>query len=141
MKYLISFLAIGVLNLNICLSQDNDGKRVISQSDTLKFEPSKVEEGDTTEYELIVLDPGYESFLITQPSKDFYSENYYKSWNNRYVQEWNNRYTLHGKSGLYETYIDYDPNTEYGLELEYRLYNFFLYFEKMNGVKLLPRGR
>lgn len=96
---------------------------------------------DSIEYELLVFDLGYETFLLTQPSMEFYSESYYKSWNEKYVIEWNYRHNSQASTGLYESYIDYDPNTEYGIELEYRLYYYFLYFEEVNGVKLIQRAR
>jgi hypothetical protein len=109
------------------------------KGDTTKM--LKIENGkDSTEYDLVVFDPDYSTFLMTQPPKNFYSENYYKSWNGRYVTEWNIRYRQ-SRSNLYESYIDYDPNTEYGLDLEYKLYYFFRFFEKKNNVVLVPRGK
>lgn len=96
---------------------------------------------DSTEYELIVLDPEFDSYLATQPAMNFYSEQYYKNWNRQYVTEWNNRYMTQNRSGLYETYIDYDPQTEYGIDIEYRLYYYFRFFEKKNHITLIQRGR
>lgn len=111
---------------------------VNAQSDTLRFEPSD-EESDSVEYELIVLDPGYESFLIMQPPSEYYSQQYYEMWNYRYVLEWNLRYMNGLRYGdLYQVYIDYDQNINYGLELNYRLYYYFRFFEKENRVDLLP---
>ena len=96
---------------------------------------------DSIEYELLVFDVGYDAYLATQPSMNFYSESYYKTWNALYVQEWNTRYRSHSFKELYENYIDYDLRTEYGLKVEYQLYYFFRYFEKTNNVTLIPRGR
>lgn len=110
---------------------------VFGQRDTLQFSRGQ-SDCDSIEYELVVIDPGYETFLVTMPSSDFYSQQYYESWNLRYVQEWNYRHSLPMIFGdLYETYVDYDHFTNYGLELNYRLYNYFLFFEKKNKVKLL----
>ena len=94
---------------------------------------------DSIKYELIVMDLGYETFLLTQPSMNFYSEDYYRFWNQRYVTEWNIRYHSSTSPNLYETYIDYDPNTNYGIELEYKLYYYFQFFEQTNHVKLIQR--
>jgi len=115
---------------------------VNAQSDTLKFEPGGGG-SDSVEYELIVLDPGYEMYLATQPSKEFYTQSYYEAWNSRYVSEWNYRHSNPLTFGnIYETYIDYSQNIDYGLELNYKLYHYFRFFEKENGVDLLPeRGR
>ena len=110
-------------------------------SDTLRFARSDNTGTDSTEYEVVVFDTGYETFLLMQPPKEFYSITYYKNWNWQYAEEWNSRTTSQGRTGLYMTYIDYNHNTDYGLEVEYRLYYFFRYFEKSNEIKLLPRGR
>lgn len=108
------------------------------QQDTLRFEPAG-EASDSVEYELIVMDPGYESYLAMQPSMEFYSKHYYENWNMRYVREWNYRHSQPLRYGdMYQTYIDYRPNIDYGLELNYKLYHYFRFFEKENGVDLLP---
>lgn len=97
---------------------------------------------DSVKYELIVLDPGFDSWLATKPPENFYSKNYYELKNKLYVTEWNNRYTNPAKFGnLYETRIDYNMFTDYGLDLNYRLYYYFLFFEEMNHVKLIATGR
>ena len=109
-----------------------------AQQDTLTFDENAVSE-DSVEYELIIIDPGFESFLVTQKSKEFYSQSYYENWNQRYVTEWNYRHSQPLTYGdMYETYIDYSPHIDYGLELNYKLFYYFRYFEKKYGVKLLP---
>jgi hypothetical protein len=98
---------------------------------------------DSTEYELIVLDPGFETWLLSKPM-NMYSETYYKIKNRMYVSEWNNRYMNPvGNQNIYESYIDYKPDVDYGLEFNYRLYFYFKYFEEVNHVSLLPgiKGR
>ena len=108
-----------------------------AQQDTLKLEKTDVSE-DSVEYELIIIDPGFESFLAMQKSKEFYSQNYYENWNKRYVAEWNYRHSQALTYGdMYETYIDYGPHVDYGLELNYKLYYYFRFFEKKHGVKFL----
>ena len=112
--------------------------QVNAQSDTLKFE-AEYPDADSVEYELIVLDPGYDSYLIMQPPMQYYSQQYYERWNWRYVTEWNARHMQALRYGdLYETYIDYRPEIDYGLELNYKLYYYFRFFEKENKVDLLP---
>jgi hypothetical protein len=112
-----------------------------SHSDPAGLNQADTAGADSTGYELVVLDPGYETFLASQPFREYYSESYYKLWNRQYVTEWNIRYTTQTGTGLYETYIDYDPEINYGLELEYRLYYYFRFFEKENRVLLVPRVR
>ncbi len=40
-----------------------------------------------------------------------------------------------------DSYIDYRPNIDYGLDLNYKLYYYFKYFEERNNIRLLPGGR
>ena len=109
-----------------------------AQQDTLRFANPDAP-ADSVEYELIVLDPGYETFLATQKPMEFYAQSYYEQWNHRYVIEWNYRHMQPLRYGdIYETYIDYQPSVDYGLKLNYRLYYYFRFFEKENGVDLLP---
>jgi hypothetical protein len=96
---------------------------------------------DSVEYKLIVLDPGFESWLATKPGMNFYSKDYYELKNRLFVLEWNLRYQSPMRYGeLYETRIDYDPTIDYGLYLNYRLYYYFRFFEETNHVKLLDRS-
>ena len=100
------------------------------------------EEKDSVEYELIVLDPRFEAWLASQPPANFYSQQYYETWNQQYVTEWNHRHNNPLRYGsFYETYIDYDPHIDYGLELNYRLYYYFRFIEDEYGIVLVPRGR
>lgn len=101
-------------------------------------DPRIQHDSDSTEYELVVFDPGFETWLLMQP-RDQRSLEYYKVKNKAYVMEWNYRYSNARRyNGMYESYIDYDPFIDYGYEFEYRLYNYFKYFEETNGVRLDP---
>ena len=101
------------------------GTNLPNQSETGSLSFEKNEED---EYDIIVLDPQYESYLasIARPMH-FYSENYYKSKNRIYVNEWNIRHSqpFTYDPDFYALRIDYDPNMDYGILLEYKLYNFF----------------
>lgn len=111
---------------------------VQAQSDTLRFK-NQSETTDSVEYELIVMDPGYETYLLSQPGKEFYSQQYYEQWNSRYVAEWNYRHSQPLRYGdIYESYINYSEDIDYGLELNYKLFQYFRFFEKKNHVDLLP---
>lgn len=97
---------------------------------------------DSTEYELIIIDPGFEHWLVTKPTMGFHSNEYYRQKNIQYVSEWNSRYMTPSRHrGIYATYIDYDPFVEYDIELNYKLFYYFQYFEEKNRVKLLPPYR
>jgi hypothetical protein len=132
MKKLILF-SIMVFSLSYAVLYGQKGKdKLAMKADTIK--------ADSIEYELIIIDPGFESWLATKPSMNFLSKTYYETWNHMYVTEWNNRYHQPQRYGtLYEDFIDYRPNTDYGLELNYRLYYYFLFFEESNNVVLVRR--
>ena len=117
----------------------NSNKKVVKNGIKEKVEIAPAE--DSTEYELIVIDPGFETFLLTQPyPKEYYSNEYYKNWNIQYVTEWNYRHDHPGIYGdFYETRIDYDPSVDYGLDLNWRLYQYFQFIEKKYGIVLISR--
>lgn len=106
------------------------------------IENDTIENTDSTEYELLFLDSGFESWLATQPPANYYSQRYYENWNRRYVTEWNHRHSSPLRYGdFYQTEINYDPNTDYGLKLNYRLYYYFRFIEKEYGILLVQRGK
>jgi hypothetical protein len=96
---------------------------------------------DSMEYRLIILDPGFDTWLVGKPAMNYYSNDYYRLKNNFYVSEWNFRFRSSVDNVLYDSYIDYDPLIDYGIDINYRLYYFFRYFEETNHVKLLPFSR
>lgn len=103
-------------------------------ADTLKI--NGVEKGDTLEYELIVFDPGFNSWynMVQQPMS-FYTQDYLEMWNERLVRQWNNQVPATQRSNcLSNTYIDYDPNINYGMELNHKLFYFFRYIDEQCGV-------
>ncbi|MBI9042622.1 DUF6146 family protein [Lutibacter sp.] len=87
---------------------------------------------DSLEYEIIIIDIGFENYLntIAKPAS-FYSQNYYEMKNKFYVTQWNirARNPLKYNSSIYENEIDYDFNTDYGLDVNYKLYNYFKFVE------------
>ena len=111
-----------------------------NKKDRIKVKPDTTAL-DSMEYELIVLDPGYEIWLVTKPPKEFYSKEYYEQKNSLLVSEWNQRYLTISNNGLYESYIDYDATIDYGLNLNYKLYYYFRYFEETNHIKLINSSR
>lgn len=87
------------------------------------------------EYDLSVLDVGYESFLKMHPSAGTFSLSYLQNRNQRYVSLWNQRTLTH--PDIYEMPIDYDSQTFYGLEFEHKLYMFFKFMEKKHSISMM----
>ncbi len=94
---------------------------------------------DSLEYEITIIDIGFESYLnsIAKPA-NFYSQSYYETKNIFYVSEWNIRAQnpLRYNSSIYENVIDYNFNINYGLDVNYKLYNYFKFVEYKYKVKL-----
>ena len=100
-----------------------------------------INDNDSTQYSLIVMDPGYDYYLAGKPSANFYSQQYYENWNRQYVMEWNARHRNPMQyGGFYETEINYDTMQDYGLDLNYRLYYYFQFIKDKYGIVLIQRG-
>lgn len=109
----------------------NKSEPPVSTSDTVRIA------NDSIEYEIIIIEPGFNAWLITQPPKGYYGLNYLETKNRFYVVEYNNRvYSPSYDRNLYQQEINYDPSISYGLEVNYLLYNYFKYFEITYNQKL-----
>jgi hypothetical protein len=130
MKKILYFGTFMLLVFNVNIYGKEGKNHLALRADTLKT--------DSVEYELVVFDPGFETWLLNQHPMNYYSKEYYETKNLFYVNEWNYRYDHPLQYGnLYETKIDYSPNVDYGLELNYKLYYYFQFFEEQNHVSLL----
>ena len=110
-----------------------------SQKDIVNIAPTnQASVKDSTEYELIVFDPPFETWYLTNYSlaKD-HSYEYYHSWNIQYVSDWNYHYMAGHMPGVFENYIDYDNNVDYGIDLNRKLYYYFRYVETYLKVPVL----
>ncbi len=116
------FYSCGSGNNNI---KDNSNKE-ISLGDTIRIA------NDSLEYAVIIIEPGFESWLVSQPPRNYHSQSYLQTKNRLWVSEYNNRVNQSQKfsRNLYTDRIDYDPNTNYGYEVNYLLYNYFVYFQE-----------
>ena len=96
------------------------------QTDTVRIA------NDSLEYEVIIIDPGFKSWLNSQAKpRGFYTEDYLEGRNRIYVAEWNNRALQPQRfnPNLYEMQINYNYNIHYGYEVNYLIYNYFIYFQ------------
>jgi len=95
---------------------------------------------DDLEYDIIIIEPGYNSWLqsVAKP-EGFYTQTYLENKNIRYVQEWNSRVMQPGRfnGNLYELEINYRQGINYGYDVNYKLYNYFVYFQNTYRQNLL----
>lgn len=116
-------------------SKKNEKEFAMTQNDTVRIA------NDEIEYEIIIIDPGFNYWLMANARpRDFYSQQYMENRNQIYVIEWNQRVREPQRFNpqLYELQIDYDPNIDYGYEVNYMLYNYFIYFQLKYKQRLGP---
>jgi hypothetical protein len=92
-------------------------------------------------YEIIIIEPGFNVWLqsVARP-EGYYSQSFLENRNLLYVIEWNNRVmnALQYNPQLYELQINYDSFVDYGYEVNYKLYNYFIYFQRKYNQRLGP---
>lgn len=103
----------------------------VNPPDTLKFEPID-ESKDSVEYELIIFDPAFDSwFFKNRRPMDFFEQSYLESWNSQLVPQWNGAVvSTRNRNCMPTTYLDYRPEIDYGKELNYKLFYYFMYIQQ-----------
>ncbi|MBT2160650.1 DUF6146 family protein [Zobellia barbeyronii] len=142
-------LVLGTLSLFTLLiaSSCSSTKEAVAISDEEKA-AFQQKEGDTItiasdakEYEIIIIEPGFNFWLqsIAKP-RNFYSQSYMESRNQIFVANYNLKVMqpMRYDPNLYEQQINYEPNTDYGYEVNYKLYNYFIYFQRKYNQRLGP---
>ena len=114
------------------------GSYPLNNNTTVKEEPVVIA-NEALEYEIIIIDQGFTSFLntVARP-KEYYSESYLKNKNRVYVNVWNSRVRNPQRfnSSIYENVIEYLPNVDYGLDVNYKLFWYFKFAEQKYKMKL-----
>ncbi len=94
---------------------------------------------DSLEYEVIIMDIGFNRYLntIARPV-GYYSQNYLENWNRIYVMNWNIRARNQSQfnQNIYENVIDYDPQIDYGYDVNYKLFNYFEFAQRKYRMNL-----
>lgn len=125
---------LSVLVLSCVIQRGTNGSRTgkLDIKDTTSVK-------DSTEYELIVFDSGFDYWFESHCfSKSQYSNEYLQSMNNQYAREWNRRFSVGDRR--IESNIDYYMTINYDFEFNYKLFMYFKYFEETNRIKLLNMG-
>ena len=134
MKTIIYYLVIGLFIVGCSSTKTTSTKETDSVKETVRIV------NDSLEYEIIIIDVGFESYLnaIAKPM-NFYSKEYYETKNRFYVSEWNSRVLnpFKYRSDIYENQINYDSSVDYGIEVNYKLFNYFKFVEYKYRQRLL----
>jgi len=131
MKKIIYIVLISIFTFNCNTSKTTTSKKderleSLKQNDTVKIANEDIE------YEIMIIEPGFNFWLAsTARRRGYYTQQFLENKNIFYVAEWNQRVLQPQRysSSLYELQIDYQQGIDYGYEVNYVLYNYFIYFQ------------
>lgn len=112
-------------NAGSSTSDSTDIRNAVAQ-DTVRIA------NDDLEYEIIIIEPGFNFWLASNARPEgYYSQSYLENRNRIYVNEWNTRVLQPQRysPNLYEMQINYEHGVDYGYDVNYQLYNYFIYFQ------------
>jgi hypothetical protein len=134
MRYLIIlFLAASLIS---CSTQKQGTKQVFKDSkvntDTIRIA------NDSLEYEIVIVEPGFNAWLTTQRPRGYFGLNYLDQRNDFYIIIYNMRVNdpMGFDPNLYPFRINYEMDVDYGYEVNYLLYHYFLFFEDKYNQRL-----
>ena len=131
MKYSILIITM-VLAFASCKSRDTTvTNSKVSELDQAKASDTVRIANDELEYEIVIIEPGFNAWLVSRARPEgYYSQQFLESRNQLYVIAWNERAMQPTRYGnLYEWPINYQPQIDYGYDVNYQLYNYFIFFQ------------
>ena len=135
MKNIVFAFLVVSLFLISCGTQQ---KTVASADQTQKEEPVRIA-NDSLEYEIMIIDIGFNNYLnsVAMPMS-YYSQDFLEPRNQLYVAQWNSRARNSSQfdPAVYENVIDYQANTNYGLEVNYKLFWYFQFAQRKYKMRL-----
>lgn len=134
MKYFIP--VIFLITLLSCSVQKNKADANFKDSE-VKNDTIRIA-NDSLEYEIIIFEPGFSSWIVTQRPRGYYNLNFLEQKNRLFVTAYNQRVLAPFRYDpkLYPQQINYEYNVDYGYEVNYLLYHYFLYFQQKYGQRL-----
>ncbi|PNQ73131.1 hypothetical protein C1T31_09085 [Hanstruepera neustonica] len=131
MKNLIIIFCI-IIAIASCKSKDvsinaqEDISHASEKQDTIRIA------NDSIEYEVIIIEAGFDSWMLRRARpRSYYSKTFLEARNIQYVTEWNRRVVSSGfDRNLYLMQINYEQGIDYGFEVNYILYHYFVFFEE-----------
>ena len=134
MKYLFQLLRLFILSILIASCSSS----TLKSSLKMKEKPVVIA-NDSLEYEIIIFDIVFTLYLnsVARPM-NYYSQNYLENKNNIYVTNWNMRALNPSRfySSIFENVIEYNPQVNYGLEVNYKLFNYFQFAQQKYKIRL-----
>ena len=123
MKKIIPTLLLALLIIACATTNTTDAAHTDKESKTKSLDTVRIA-NDSLEYEIIIIEPGFQSWLVTQPPRGYYIQKVLENRNLFSVQEYNRRVldSRYNRTNLYEQQIDYQPGIDYGYEVNYLLF-------------------
>lgn len=142
MKNLLYILIILAFIASCNTTKTTQPKKTPSEKELAKIDNDTVViENDELEYEIIIIEPGFNAWLVgTARPRGFYSQNFLETRNQQLVIFWNQRVLEPQRfnPNLYQLQINYQQGIDYGYEVNYMLYNYFIYFQLTFNQRLGP---
>ncbi len=125
--YILILIFCIILGCNSTKStMTSDDKTLTAKKDTIRIA------NDSLQYEVIIIDPGFSTWLASRAyPRGYHTQSYMENKNYLYVSEWNRRVLEPQRydPNLYEMTINYEPYINYGYEVNYMIYNYMIYFQ------------
>lgn len=140
MKTILSLLLVSLI-FSSCKAPSDYNVSTDERLQSLTENDTVVINSDENTYEIIIIEPGFNGWLTsTARARGYYSQSFMEDRNQIYVNEWNSRVNqpLAFETGLYELSIDYNNREDYGYEINYKLYNYFIFFQMKHKQRLGP---
>ncbi|MEE4285728.1 MAG: DUF6146 family protein [Mariniphaga sp.] len=130
----IVFISIALLFILACSTQKGVVKIEENKEEIVAVE-------DSLEYQLETFDAKFETWYALHDNPSQYrTQEYYENWNRQYVNAWNYNSTQPGKRSFFEPIVGYEPNVDYGFELNHKLFYYFQYVERVLKIDIMPGG-
>lgn len=135
------YLILILLSAFSCKSVDGAKPVSDEREESLVENDTVVIDSNENTYEIIIIEPGFNGWLVSNARpRHYYTQEFMEMRNQIYVTNWNIRVNQPQQfdPSLYELQIDYNRFEDYGYEINYKLYNYFIYFQLKYKQKLGP---
>jgi hypothetical protein len=124
--FIFIFIFVIIFSCSTSKTIENKDDLVLMPNDTIRIA------NDELEYEIIILEPGFNTWMqTTAKPRNYYDQSYLETRNRIWVTNYNIRVNDIGSFSpqLYQNQINYQNGIDYGYEVNYMLYNYFVYFQ------------
>lgn len=129
MKNLFYVIILGLFIYSCSSTKSRD----MNTSNDADVNDTVVIANEELEYEIIIIEPGFSYFLNSEARPEgYYTQSYLENKNRFLVSDYNLRVQqpFRYDPDIYVQEINYDPNIDYGYEVNYKLYNYFVYLSR-----------